>query len=180
LVLCSCTSISFLKKKLLHLLAHEWLEGEGWRLLINYCKGKKFIKVVHASVCTCPNQQWLPYNFCKGVVSREKKERCELGTICIWLQSWANEMCYMTTSLTPSSSLSLSSKNNYRGEVSLSPLQSVDLSGEYCLIFESRKQVWVFLPEQTTWLDMAHNFWILNFIDDNVIGMNGKHIIVII
>jgi len=30
------------------------------------------------------------------------------------------------------------------------------------------------------WLNMAHNSWILNLIDNNVIGMNGKHIIVII
>jgi hypothetical protein len=30
------------------------------------------------------------------------------------------------------------------------------------------------------WLDMAHNSWILNLIDDNVIGVNGKHIIAII
>jgi hypothetical protein len=30
------------------------------------------------------------------------------------------------------------------------------------------------------WLGMAHNSWILNLIDDNVIGMNGKHIIIII
>jgi len=141
---------------------------------------KKITKVVHAYVCTSPNQQWLPYRNYKGVVSREKRERCELGTICIWLQSWANEAYYMITSSTPSSSPSLSSKNNYKGEVSLSPLQSVDLSRENCLLFENRKQVWVFLPEQITWLDMAHNFWILYFIDDNVIGMNGKHIIAII
>jgi hypothetical protein len=32
----------------------------------------------------------------------------------------------------------------------------------------------------TIWLDTAHNFLILNLIDDNVIGVNGKRIIAII